>query len=723
MNSSSRLYTQEIIDFLHSLVIKFTPFESILNNNIAYLTVPGFIENDITTFPYYRILSGDAAFSTEPLYGYVPSLRSEVLLNRENLQLYPDMLSFYREQSNLKLLLQRYPNDDFLIRRILNPVKDIQAAFSAKNLTILETEFEDTFLNEYERSSLIIFLQENLWYIDYRWYINPLEYEDLYPHAFWAMLWNLLPVLLLTKRILNIKTLDVHPWHIWEYLTSLGFGGYRGYLSHSQELFLYRNALYLKFHAGKKFLLDILERVFLYPLRYSLNKKTIIAHTLGREEYHDKVPDIVPSKGSIDEHFSSTNFDAFLQDIYAEGHDVRNDITYRNDINDLFSKAPTNKLNTKFLEFDRNIDESELMLLLRFILDSTIYHSTQDQLQFGVEIQSPISQNILRFNNSIDALNLLFYIIYRKDSPINVFTKYTLTTAIAHTTPPVIDKYGWVEESKYYIKSYVDLPNIVPQIPYIGEPVFSAKDFSYKLGDLYVWLFGMINKLRTLSSSEEHELHHKVFRTLVPEIQVVDIQQQYTTFTEYFDQYPYIYEELQKITDEEQYGEFMHAIITGICPLEYGFAALARDDKVVSILIHKIKELFMYMVSYNINFINKTFDQTTIVEIPKITMHLDVGVAGPGSIPGDDHTTHIGWLMFLQDDILNTLDYRVSIQQTTEIPLESEVQIDMDLTHTETSYDLHFNHHLEDVVPPEQITTNIIYASTKGVELTFLNTI
>jgi hypothetical protein len=720
MDRSYFLYVQEITDFLKSVVIKFNPFVTLFNQNYTYINVPGYDENDPTTFPYYRILTGDTAFASQTLYGYSPNLREEIILDKNTINNYPDVIAFYKSPSNLKLLLNRYPDDQFIIRRLFNPVTDIDAAINANNLTILPTKYEDQYLNEYERSSLLIFLQTTLWRIDYRWYMNPLEFEDMYPYVFWGMLWNTLPMLLLTKRILNIKTVDVHPFHIWEYLKSIGFGSYKGYLTRNQEMFLYRNARYLKFHAGKKFLLDILEEVFLYPLKYSLSKRNILAHTYEREDMHDKYPDIIPTTSANIGYQSSTAFSNLLTNIYEDGYDQNNDLNYLNSVIDSFIKAPVNRLSTKFLAFDRNIDMSELMLLLRFILDEVMFLNNDNKLLFTVDVRSPFNQNVLQFDNVVDALSLFYYCIYkRNDDPQVPFTKYSLTTALTHSSAPTIDKSFLYNELEYFIPPYIDLDDLLSNVPFITESLFLSKDLSVKLGDIYLWLFAMINTLKAVSECIEHEMYHHIFTILVPKCQVIDVTQSYETYDAFFEKYPEALEEISNITDDAQYAEMMYAILTGICPLDYGFAALARDDEVVSILIHKIKELFMYMVSYNITFLNPPIERTVNLEIPKIVLQLDRG------IPFSDGSFNkiISSFSIVSNEDLDTLSYRMSVNKEEEKIIDlSELDLEHDVEVVETSFRI--DAEVSSKLDKLDVNYNlIIYTTFEGSEVTFLNTI
>ena len=77
-----------------------------------------------------------------------------------------------------------------------------------------------------------------------RWYIKDYDYEDTYPLAFMGIIYALLPQVLLTQRLLNLRTDNVHSLHIWEYLASKGLGEYESILSNKQSRFLYKNINY-----------------------------------------------------------------------------------------------------------------------------------------------------------------------------------------------------------------------------------------------------------------------------------------------------------------------------------------------------------------------------------------------------------------------------------------------------------------------------------------------
>ena len=674
LSSATLLYLQEITDHLNTVAIKFTPFETILNNLPSYVGIEGFDESDKITYPYYRILAGDTTFATEPIYGYSPNQQTEVLLTPENIVDNPDIVEFYRNAANLRTIVNRYQNDQFIVRRALNPVVDIQAAISANNLTILTTTYQDNYLNDDERASLVDFMQDMLTQLDYRWYINTFEFEDNYPLAFWGMLWSLLPYLLFTKRMLNIKTSNVHPYHIWAYLSSLGFSSYQGYLSRSQELYLYRNAAYLKWNGGKEFLIDILEGVFLTPLRYGISLKTIVSTTFEREPTRDKYPDVVPISSTIDAYGGSTSFENLLTDIYNAGGDNRKDVEYVGSVIDKFRRSPTNKLATKFMEISSNIDMSELTLLIRFIIDSVVYLQTQHKLKFSVNVVSPATQEVHYFDNVIDALNVVYYCIYAKQGitlDLPTFTKCTLTAAISHTRKPTVPKYLTVDGIQYFVTSYVDLDTAVNDVPYINSTIFTPEDLSIKLGKQYSWIFSMIHSIDNVSDTVENELLAQVLRLVVPTIQVIDVTQTRHTYRDFFTRYPAIYDEFSMITDDDPlYDKFIYNVVTAICPFEYGFAAIAQTDNIVSIIVGKIKELFTYLVSYNITFLDRLFDETYILKIPKLTLDVVMGI---------ESDTTIGSMLTFYDKTIDTMDIAATMSVVSSDSIDLDISLDAEL--------------------------------------------
>ena len=667
-----RLHVQEIIDFLDSVVIKFDPIVTLVNNQTEYLNLSDYDEYDQLTHPYYRILAGDASLAHTTIYGYLPIEKTEIPLTRDNLNHNPEMADFYQIKANVDALIKRYPIDAFLIKRILNPVKDVLAATTSSNLTLLETVHSDTYLNQYERDDLIFFTKSFLKDFDYRWYINVFEYENLYPIVFWSMMWYLLPLVLLTRRITNVRTNRVHPFHIWEYLNSVGFIGYQGYLSRDQETFLYRNTEYLKYNVGKQFVLGILSDVFLKPIKYSLREKVVVCNTFGRDVFADRQPDILSIRNGKTDYNSNTTIESFLDELNQNKCDLDNSAEHRHDIISEFSSAPANTLNTKFIEMIGGGDIDELMLVLKFVLDSVLYMVSGNKLQFETQVSSPTSKITETFGNVTDVLNLMYYCIYARtgEIPVNTFNKYTVTTALTCDTPPTVERIIYEAGYLFHSDMFIDTDNILNTAPYHTGVIHSATKLSTILGKQFDWLFTLINTLSTTDDTLCYEIRNKAYRSLIPEYLDLTIDQTYQTYAEYFAAYPGAKAMVDEVTDPNNFGQLIYNLFEYICPLAYGFASLARDDTVATVLIHKVKSLFTYLTSYNIHFITPVIDRTDSYKLPKLTNHLY-----PGLI-----TTHI----MSNEWCRNNWDYGLSIGVIDTIIMDVDFNPDVNLDNFES---------------------------------------
>lgn len=695
MQTLFRSHLQEIIDFLDGVVIKYEPFVELLNRKPEYIR-PEFNEYEPTTFPYYRILSGDVSFASVPIYGWVPSLRDEVLLSRDSLSMYPDMDAFYRDEQQLNMLLKRYPDDTFLIKRILNPVVDIDAAIESPNLSLLNLRFEDAQLESYERHDILDFLRTFLKRFEYRWYINTFNYEDLHPIAFWAMLWNILPYIVLTRRMLNVRTNQVHSYFIWEYLASVGFGSYRSYLSRKQELFLYRNNEYLKFNVGKKFMLEILGEVFLKPIRYSLDEKMIVAHTTNLESSACKQPEVVPRKNKRPEYSGSTSFDHILSELIMNNLEPTTTTAHRNAVTTRFVNAPTNELMSKFIELIRNIDGHELMLLIKFILDSLAYLVSVNKADTPVVFASPIGGVTITFSTVIDALNLFYYAIYSKNNqtPVDTPRYHTSTLAVVHESVPVVPATFFLNGQEHRTDAYFDVTSAVTGVPYIDHTLHSTDEISLMLGAQFVWLFESLGYMKSVSDAYVYQATLTTFQSVIPEKTVLEIPQTHLTYNEYFTFYPDALTLLGFMENEDNYSKILSSLFEAICPLEHGFQTVATDREAASVLILKIKEIFTYLTSYNVTFFTTQAGSVEELLLPLLTGSCDLTNSVIDAVIPDLGRHEFDWAFrWSSHDVIEmsvVVENLTTIGEVTAVgPIELAndiIDIETTVLHTDTLY-------------------------------------
>ena len=182
-----------------------------------------------------------------------------------------------------------------------------------------------------------------------------------------GIIYALLPQVLLTQRLLNLRTDNVHSLHIWEYLASKGLGEYESILSNKQARFLYKNINYIYRNKGKKSNIEILSENLLRDLHVTLVGKTIAQESSNALLSCTTVPEFLNddiiingTNEQIDESTKET-MENILSRMYDEGYypdfNKKIDLTTTNSdyMEDKFSRANTNVLDTRLLEFKKAI--------------------------------------------------------------------------------------------------------------------------------------------------------------------------------------------------------------------------------------------------------------------------------------------------------------------------------------------------------------------------------
>ena len=172
-------------------------------------------------------------------------------------------------------LIKDYPDEKDIIKCILYPAnKSLNELYSAKNYSILGCDL--TLLEEGERQSLYNAMEEKLNVIRWRWDVRAFTYENLYALSMQAKIWSILLIELFKQRVLNIRTSEVHSYHLWNYLKSKGVGEYSDALSRKQALFLYINFPWIDRHKGSDHNLLLLTHKLLHENGMTVYHKSIV---------------------------------------------------------------------------------------------------------------------------------------------------------------------------------------------------------------------------------------------------------------------------------------------------------------------------------------------------------------------------------------------------------------------------------------------------------------
>ena len=133
-------YRKEILDFLRTVTIKFTPFCYILGGDYIARTGVTEIATDRDN-PYYLQLCGYYDTSAIQLEIYSLEEQKYVTLTREYLETHPKTRAVYKIPNvEYDTLLSRYPEHSGLINQIIYPVSDIDTVLAAPDLSVLYSD-------------------------------------------------------------------------------------------------------------------------------------------------------------------------------------------------------------------------------------------------------------------------------------------------------------------------------------------------------------------------------------------------------------------------------------------------------------------------------------------------------------------------------------------------------------------------------------------------------
>lgn len=365
-------------------------------------------------------------------------------------------------------LCEAHPSSAAIIKAILYPVSKnvamdntgIREIMDLDNFTLLSSDVD--LLEKGERESMMECMNDTLAYIRTRWGVSEFSYEDLYPAAHDAIVWNMLFLALHVQRIKNIRTYSVHSYHLWEYMRSHGFDNYEDVLTRKQALFLYKNLPYLLKHKGTEKVLELLSYVLLDAWNMRLDNKILVQNIkddmAGRdirndtnphpgfvskrvgEKMFDRLRDMLTSKkdmpfqeilselekvagrddGDISDIDSVTAYET-VEDVLKKekesGLEYQGEISFlqsQNKQNKAFSITPHNILKTKLLEL--NSPSSSLVfetLYARFITQQILYLASVDHLRFAISILPSYSESFITLTAK-EAVALLLYAIAKE---------------------------------------------------------------------------------------------------------------------------------------------------------------------------------------------------------------------------------------------------------------------------------------------------------------------
>ena len=171
-------------------------------------------------------------------------------------------------------ITEEYSNEREIIKNILYPISSIEDAIAAENYSVLACDL--TQLEENERTTLYSAMLDKLNVIRRRWDVSQFTYENMYAVSMQAKIWSVLIAELFKQRILNIRTSEVHSFHLWNYLESHGIGDFSDIITRKQALFLYKNWPWLYRNRGSDHNIILLTHKLLFDNHLTTHDKVVL---------------------------------------------------------------------------------------------------------------------------------------------------------------------------------------------------------------------------------------------------------------------------------------------------------------------------------------------------------------------------------------------------------------------------------------------------------------
>jgi hypothetical protein len=499
------VYIKDTITLVKSITVK-NDKEAALYNDYLSQTVSGFTpEENQAQWQYYRHLMGERyrldqdiiAVSVDNGESFVFD-KASLLIHRRTKE---ELLKFglYYEE-----LVKRYPHLELYIKGVITTPQftSVQALVDAENFTIVS--YADYLLEENENDvmtqlQLRINNYKNIWLIGYYAMADNLFLASQY-HIFY----NFLVTSILAIRLGHAKTMAAHSFHIRLYLASHhALDDVLLFLTKKQQLFLYRNMLYLDNHSGSNFtfqtLIDLLfsERNisvvnYVYQQRNS-------ADTRGLMQYRYKQKLLNTKRLVYNTSDMSLDYVAGKERPLAPGNNAvydygREGIDFAHR-NALFSEVLSKDLETILLDETDSVKYK----LLQILVDNWAYLMMKGRVSFLVEVTDPATSITSRLSTR-DLFKLYLIVLYASQGvALQQFPAYRVQRVFKSELPSKEQLLsGWYTMDPKQRQYVQDVLNAIPTYQYY----LTSYQFEQYVTQMYKLNIGLWNLLSGYSDMD-----------------------------------------------------------------------------------------------------------------------------------------------------------------------------------------------------------------------------
>lgn len=412
-----KAYLETIIDLAKTLVIKDTYTANRLNEVLTAEYGDQVIDTlRPETWKYYLNISGEYHPKDSKMYVVSMDTMETILFNKESLKEHKATSREYKFGSrNYYELLRQYPEQELLIKGILNPV-DLKKAVAAEDFELLLV------VDDYIESNEVYFKEELAAYIEgfFKRHYNPsfaYVYET-YHVTLLGMFYSQLVPQILSLRANKLKTIQAHSFHVEQYLLSHGFlDRYITVLNNKQKHFFYRNIKYIQRHTGHRDTFDwLIENVLTernVPIDEFIQLQTdeFQLDNLYPEVKYRRIP------LNLDRYADPSDLTTLPVMLDKESETARSNVRLRSSYEALVDRktflAPSDKLNTKVLE-SKMRDYSNIYA---FKKEMVLYNHWLQQAHKGlytayILVNNPASGERIALSSK-DAIIVMYYALLK----------------------------------------------------------------------------------------------------------------------------------------------------------------------------------------------------------------------------------------------------------------------------------------------------------------------
>lgn len=441
---------------VRTLVIKHEASIDLMNREVQYKSALTGLDVDYDrpeTWKYYLNISGQYHYLDEPMVIVSLDTLETINFDKTTLTQHRSTLREYQYGSQYyNALVAKYPNQELLIRGILNPIP-IQRAIGAEDYSILYYRPAEVESNEH---NLIPNLQKWVFSFRDRWWIRDFaKTDDLYPVTMYGILFTYLPSVVMQLRFENCRTYYAHSFHIWNYLDSHGhLSNYKEFLTTKQVLWLYRNIKWVYTNAGKKGTFESLVDIVLTHRGIPVGEYSLRHNLAYMPDELRPTPDLLRTPLNLKDLTTNDIFIRTVDNIAEKQLPLARDnaLVFDIDLREAKAKLARTAVSespTKVYESDMVDRTEQLPFLLSDVLTNHwIYLSTTNRYNAVINVGNPYTGEIMTMSAK-DALITWLYVMNKAEGHVLNTVPDIVASNVRRVPLPTFQQLRGMAESKY----------------------------------------------------------------------------------------------------------------------------------------------------------------------------------------------------------------------------------------------------------------------------------